>query len=310
LICSPFATESRSPAAILCYNGRNSDAGIAGSDGKESTAVAVRHETELYGPLKAYFEARGYEVKGEVMHCDMVAVKPDEGATLIVEMKKTFTLALLLQGVERLRLCDRVALAVERNRGKSGAVNQRFGDLAELCRLLGLGLLTVTFFKTKAPVVDVLCEPGDPPVRGMRRTRRERLQLEFRERSGDYNVGGSTKRKLVTAYREKALRCAWALREHGPLAPRRIAELTGNRNAGAFMRSDYYGWFERVERGVYRLRPAGEAALGEYADVVAAWLAARPLAEAADTTAAASAETPAAKPAGTRAQGGRHRGRK
>jgi len=265
--------------------------------------VAVRHETELYGPVKAFFEARGYEVKGEIMHCDMVAVKPEDGTTLIVEMKKTFTLALLLQGAERLRLCDRVVLAVERNRSKSGAVNQRFGDLAELCRMLGLGLLTVTFFKTKAPVVDVLCEPGDPPVRGMRRTRQSRLQLEFRERSGDYNVGGSTKRKLVTAYREKALRCAWALREHGPLAPRRIAELTGNRSAGIFLRNDYYGWFERVERGIYRLRPAGEAALAEYADVVAAWLAARPAAGAA---AAAAAET-AAKPAGARAKGGRRR---
>lgn len=237
--------------------------------------MAVKHETELYGPVKSFFEQRGYEVKSEVLHCDMVAVLPGGETTVIVEMKKTFTLGLLLQGVERLRLTGRVMLAVERNRMKTGAVNQRFGDLTELCRLLGLGLMTVTFFKTKKPVVEVLCEPGEPPVRGMRPKRQARLLSEFKERSGDYNVGGSTKRKLVTSYREKALRCAWVLREEGPSAPRRAAELTGFGQAARVLRDDHYGWFERVGRGLYRLRPAGEQALLDYADVVEAWLRGR-----------------------------------
>ncbi|PZD94296.1 hypothetical protein DNH61_17960 [Paenibacillus sambharensis] len=233
--------------------------------------MAVKHETELYTPVKAYYEKLGYEVKSEVLHCDLVAVKPGEEATVIVEMKKTFNLALLLQGVERLRLTDRVMLAVERNRKKSGAVNQRFGDLTELCRLLGLGLMTVTFYKTKAPAVEVLCEPGDPPARGMRRKRQSRLLTEFRERSGDYNVGGSTGRKLVTSYREKALRCAWALHKEGELPPRRVRELSGSPQAARILLNDYYGWFERVDRGVYRLRPQGVQALIDYADVVEAW---------------------------------------
>ncbi|EXX89485.1 hypothetical protein BG53_15610 [Paenibacillus darwinianus] len=244
--------------------------------------MAVKHETELYEPVKSFFEQRGYEVKSEVLHCDMVAVLPGGETTVIVEMKKTFTLGLLLQGVERLRLTDRVMLAVERNRMKTGAVNQRFGDLAELCRLLGLGLMTVTFFKTKKPVLEVLCEPGEPPVRGMRRKRQSRLLNEFKERSGDYNVGGSTKRKLVTSYREKALRCAWVLREEGPSAPRRTAELTGFGQAARMLRADHYGWFERVSRGLYRLRPTGEQALLDYADVVEAWLASRPAPASAD----------------------------
>jgi hypothetical protein len=238
---------------------------------KGDRTLAVTHETELYGPVKAFFEAQGYEVKSEIMHCDMVAIKPGEQSTVIVEMKKTFNLALLLQGIERLRLTDQVVLAVERNRKKSGAHNQRFGDLTELCRMLGIGLLTVTFFKTKAPVVDVLCEPGEMPIRKMRKMRQSRMLSEFRERSGDYNVGGSTKRKLMTAYRERALRCALALRNQGPMAPRQAAALTGNRQAGAMLRNDYYGWFERVERGLYRLRPAGELALAEHADILEAW---------------------------------------
>ncbi|MBB3108353.1 hypothetical protein FHS18_000381 [Paenibacillus phyllosphaerae] len=237
--------------------------------------MAVLHETELYPPIKRFLQARGYEVKAEVMHCDLVAIHPATGETVIVEMKKTFNLALLLQGVERLRLTDRVILAVERNRKKSGAVNQRFGDLAELCRMLGIGLMTITFYKTKAPVVEMLCEPGDLPVRGRRRMRESRLLTEFRERSGDYNTGGSTKRKLVTAYREKALRIAWALSTHGNLSPRKTAELTEIVRASHFLQKDYYGWFERVDRGVYRLKDAGAKAIVEHADVIDAWLQTR-----------------------------------
>ncbi|MFS0727241.1 DUF2161 domain-containing phosphodiesterase [Paenibacillus sp. 1P07SE] len=233
--------------------------------------MAVKEEAELYPPLKQFFEARGYEVKGEVKNCDLVAVRPGEEELLIVEMKKTFNLALLLQGVERLRLSDQVILAVERNRKKSGAHNQRFGELTELCRMLGLGLITVTFFKTKAPFIEVLCEPGELPRAGRRRTREARLLQEFRERSGDYNIGGIRSVQLVTAYRERALRCAWALQAAGTAAPRRVAELSGCSKAADILQKDYYGWFERVERGVYRLRPAGTAALEQYAEIIRRW---------------------------------------
>nr|WP_036720440.1 DUF2161 family putative PD-(D/E)XK-type phosphodiesterase [Paenibacillus harenae] len=235
--------------------------------------MAVSREEELYSPIKKYYEQLGFIVKSEVLHCDLVAIRPDQSETIIVEMKKTFNLALLLQGVERLRLNGQVVLAVERNRKKSGAHNQRFGDLTELCRMLGLGFMTVTFYKTKPPVIEILCEPGEPPQRGVRRRKQAKLLMEFKERSGDYNVGGSTRRKLVTAYREKALRCAHALQLSGPLAPREVSAITGYSRSGETLRANYYGWFERIERGKYKLRPEGAAALEEYRDVIAEWAA-------------------------------------
>lgn len=235
--------------------------------------MAVKREEELYEPIKHYYEQRGFTVKSEVMHCDLVAVHPERNETIVVEMKKTFNLALLLQGIERLRINSEVVLAVERNRKKSGAHNQRFGDLTELCRMLGIGLMTVTFYKTKAPVIEMLCEPGDPPNRGTRHRKRNRMLMEFKERSGDYNVGGSTGKKLVTAYREKALRCAHVLQKRGPSAPREVAVATGFSKSGDVLRSNYYGWFERMERGKYALLPQGVEALSEYADVLADWIA-------------------------------------
>ncbi|QAY65024.1 DUF2161 family putative PD-(D/E)XK-type phosphodiesterase [Paenibacillus protaetiae] len=231
--------------------------------------MAVQKEEELYQPIKTFYEKKGYIVKSEVMHCDIVAVKENE--TIIVELKKTFNLALLLQGVERLRLTDKVVLAVERNRKKSGAHNQRFSDLAELCRMLGIGLMTVTLFKTKPALVEMLCEPGELPVRHARVKQKAKLLREFRERSGDYNVGGSNGRKLVTAYREKSLKLALLIREEGPVSPSQAARATGNARCGEFLRNNYYGWFERISRGQYGLRKEGEAALIEYASVIENW---------------------------------------
>jgi hypothetical protein len=190
-----------------------------------------------------------------------------------VEIKKTFNLALVLQGMQRLKLSSDVYVAVERNRAKKGAVNQRWNELTGLCRQLGLGLLTVTHFKTKQPLVEILCKPagteGDHRTAAARPgSRRERLLREFHARSGDHNTGGSSRRKLVTAYREKALRVAAAMQGLGEAAPAQLARAAAVSGAAAILQRNYYGWFERVARGRYRLTPFGEAALGEYAAVL------------------------------------------
>ena len=43
-------------------------------------------ETDLYNPIKVFFEAKGYEVKAEVTDCDVVALKKDE-EPIIIELK-------------------------------------------------------------------------------------------------------------------------------------------------------------------------------------------------------------------------------
>src|SRR5262245_57371092 len=60
-------------------------------------------EASLYGPVKRFLEAQGFEVKGEVRGCDLVARRGDE-PPVIVELKLRFTLALVLQGIDRLAL--------------------------------------------------------------------------------------------------------------------------------------------------------------------------------------------------------------
>lgn len=259
--------------------------------------MAVKFETELYPPIKDFFKGRGYEVKAEIRGCDLVAYREDQADPTIVEMKKTFTLPLLLQGIDRQKTGSQVWLAVERNRSKKGAHNQRFNDLTSLCRRLNLGFLTVTFYKTKTPVIDVWCEPSFPmspnttqidvigvlqaaeamPVYqhstgGRRKAGSAKLMKEFNARSGDYNIGGSSKRKLITAYREKAIQCALSLHCHGPASPRQIREWTNCPTAGELLRSNYYGWFTRISKGIYNLTPSGLAGLVAFPEVTRAWV--------------------------------------
>lgn len=217
-------------------------------------------ETELYGPVKTFLEAQGYTVKAEVQDCDVVAVRGAE-EPVVVELKLQLSLALLLQGVDRQSITDSVYVAVPA--GKTARWKGQVKDAVRLCRRLGLGLLSV---RNGAVLVHV--DPGPYAPRKYKR-RRDLLLKEFQNRVGDPNTGGQTKRKIITAYRQDALRLAMYLADAGTVKPALARKELGVVKAAEILRSDYYGWFERVERGVYGLRPHGVAALETYADVVA-----------------------------------------
>ena len=222
-------------------------------------------ETDLYPPFKAFLEAQGYAVKSEVEGCDVVAFRGEE-PPVIVELKTAFSLSLVLQGIARQSVTDNVYLAVPRFSRRTGRRN----DALALCRRLGLGLVTVRL--APAPFVEALLDPAEYRPR-RRASGHGRLLREFQRRVGDPNEGGSTRRRIMTAYRQDALRCAAYLALHGPTKAAVVAGAVGVARAGIMMRVDHYGWFERpggTPRGFYGLTPRGRAALEEYADVVAA----------------------------------------
>jgi hypothetical protein len=205
---------------------------------------ARRREVDLYLPVKTFLERQGFEVKGEIGGCDVVAVRGDE-PPVIVELKLQFTLGLILQGVDRLRVSETVYVAVP-----ADAVRRR--GIRSLCRRLGLGLLVV---HGPRRAVEVAVEPG--PYRPPRdRRRAARLVAEHTRRAGDPTPGGTTRAPIMTAYRQEALRIAEAL-AGGPASVAALRERAAAPNAGRILARDPYGWFERVGRGTYRLRDAG-----------------------------------------------------
>lgn len=221
-------------------------------------------ETELYGPVKALLEGQGYEVKGEIGSCDLVAVRGDE-PPVIVELKLSFTLALVHQGIDRQGVTDNVYLAVPPFTGRSDRARLR--EAEALCRRLGLGLMTVR--AGDAPVVEVRLDPAEYRPR-KRKARAGRLLREFQRRVGDPAQGGSGRRgPMMTAYRQDALRCAILLDRDGPLKASILAARTRVPKARAILYRDVYGWFERVETGVYAITPKGTAALDAFGETVA-----------------------------------------
>jgi len=208
-------------------------------------------EADLYPDLKVYLEAQGYEVKAEIGACDLMARRGEE-PPLVVEMKLSFSLALVMQGVARQGLFDDVYLAVP---VAEKGWKLRYKDIVALCRRLGLGLLAVK----PGQGVEAHLDPA-PYVPRKNAARAGRLLREFERRVGDPNKGGTTGIKRVTAYRQDALRCLLAL-QGGALKASAVAQASGVARAAVLMRDDHYGWFERVERGIYALTPQGRAAI-------------------------------------------------
>jgi hypothetical protein len=217
-------------------------------------------EADLYAPIKRYLERQGYEVKGEIGPCDVVAVRGDEGP-VVVELKESFTLALVLQAVDRLALSDAVYVAFRVGKGKTATWRTRRKEVLGLLRRLGLGLLTVS---TKGEVEAVL-DPAPYTPRGSKR-RQARLLKEFEERVGDPEAGGSSSRPRLTAYRQDAIRCAVQLSGSGALKLSVLRERTGVSRVGPIVRDNHYGWFERVTIGHYALTPRGEEELRRWDD--------------------------------------------
>jgi hypothetical protein len=208
-------------------------------------------ETARYLPVKRFLEKLGFTVKGEIAGCDLVALSGSDPPIVVVgELKLSFNLELILQGVDRACACDEVWLAARLSeRGKGRESDARYRNL---CRRLGFGMLAVT----RSGDVEVLVSPTTSPRRDPKK--RSRLVAEHRRRKGDPALGGSTRAPIMTAYRQQALACAAAL----VAGPRRVRDVKQvSPDAPKILLHNVYGWFVRVERGVYALGEPGKAAL-------------------------------------------------
>jgi hypothetical protein len=227
----------------------------------------LRAESDLYEPIKAFLEGQGYVVKGEVRGCDLVALRGSE-PPVIVELKRSLTLGLLIQGVNRLAMTDRVYVAVPRpSPGSRSGASPYHRDARKLCRRLGLGLITVDWDRHAARPVEIVLDPL--PYRPRTSKRRAQLLLgEHERRLGDPNRGGISKRPIVTAYRQQALQCVLLLERNGPLEIAALRRLGAPAAAGRILLRNVYGWFERHGRALYGLSPSGRSALALYAEVL------------------------------------------
>ena len=205
-------------------------------------------ETDLAAPLYAHLAKEGYTVRSEVKDCDIAAVKGTD--LLIIEVKRNLNLALVVQAVRRQRLTDSVYVAIPRPSNKWKWWKESRGA-QHLLRRLELGLILVSRERGKPPV-EVVFHPL-PFARRKRAASRRAVLEEIAHRSADYNKAGSTRTKLATAYRESAIFIACCLQLLGKTSPAALRALGTGEKTLSILRFNAYGWFERVDRGVYGL---------------------------------------------------------
>src|SRR5262249_46450521 len=162
-------------------------------------------------------------------------------------------LGLVLQGVDRLTISAHVYLAV-------GQWPKRMKNVRKLCRRLGLGLIIVA-----ADRADVVLDPLPYRPRVNKR-KAGRLLGEHQRRVGYPTRGGRRPRfPLMPASRQEALRGAELWASHGPMGFAALRGAAAAPRGARIVQQDVYGWFERVERGVYAITPAGRRALEVFA---------------------------------------------
>jgi len=215
-------------------------------------------ESDLYLPLKQYLESQGYEVKGEICDCDVVAVRNEE-PTVIVELKLTLNLDVLLQGVDRLTLSSLIYIGIPHD-SKSFKKKRKLS--LRLLKMLGFGLILIN---SKSNKVEVLLDPSEYKPRKVKQ-KKEKLLGEFQSRIGDPNLGGmASKKGVLTSYRQKALKIALYLEKNKPVKASILAKELDLPKARDIMYKNFYGWFDRVSTGVYELSKKGK-------DEIVLWL--------------------------------------
>ena len=216
-------------------------------------------ESDLYQPVKDYLETHGYCVRGEVKHCDMVATKDDE--LIVVELKTSANMTLLVQATDRQSISSSVYVAIP----KPKRSNRHWRGIKRVLRRLELGLLVVNQGPSGCNVVKHF-DPI-PAQRKKNSKRRKAVIQEIADRSGDYNIGGVSRQKLVTAYRENAILIACCLEHLGPTSPKTLRQLGTGSKTTSILSQNHYGWFQRVERGVYKVTDAGAHEAAEYEEI-------------------------------------------
>lgn len=136
---------------------------------------------------------------GEVKDCDITASKGDE--LIIIELKRNLSIDLLIQAAKRQRITESVYIAIPKP--KYSVYTKKWKDLCFIIRRLELGLITISL-KNGVEQVNVVFEPYPFDRRkSMRLSGRKRRNIisEIDGRHGNYNVGGSTRTEIMTAYR-------------------------------------------------------------------------------------------------------------
>lgn len=222
--------------------------------------IKVTKETELYPPIKEHFQDLGYDVHGEVKDCDVVAIKDED--MIILELKLKFNLKLVYQCLDRKKSTKNVYAVIEAPKG--GLFNKDNKRMVDLLKRLEIGLFFVYFYES-GNKVEMILEPTTSSTR-MNKKKSASIKKEISKRSGSYNEGGARGGR-VTAFKEASIHVAVLLHIHGEKKISDLKKLGAPDNSQSILYHNYYGWFQRVTKGVYTLSDDGKNVIDEFKDI-------------------------------------------
>ena len=221
-------------------------------------------ESDLFGPIKTYFEAYGYECDGEVQDIDLYMEK--EGKSVAVELKQTFDFKALQQAALRQKIADTVFIGIFKPRD---LYSRSFQDKVYLLKRLGIGLIVVSKSTNQVEIVNEPVVKDLASFRARNAKKKKALSKEFQRRKTKNNVGGVHAKKLITSYREEALLVLDACVELGGEATTKDIRIVSNiPKTTSILYHNYYGWFENIRKGIYKVTEKGYFALEEFEDTI------------------------------------------
>merc|ERR1712193_413992 len=123
--------------------------------------------------------------------------------------------------------------------------DKKWREIATLLKRLELGLIIVNFLKTTTEV-EIVFHPSVYKIRKNNKLR-ESIIREINGRSGSYNVGGSVRQKIMTAYRENAIHIACYLEKYGELSPKKLSEMGTGSKTQSILSKNFYGWLKKFQ---------------------------------------------------------------
>ena len=218
-------------------------------------------ESDLFPYLKEYLETAGYTVRAEVNDCDIAATLGDE--IIIIELKLRLNLELIIQATDRQRIIDSVYVAVPKPSGR--AQKKRLKGVLHILRRLEVGLIFIEMDSKES--VKIIFHPKQFQRRKQSRRKRALLK-EISLRGKNRNVGGVTRRKIITAYRENVIQIAIYLKNLGETSAANLRKYGTGDKTSSILYSNFYKWFTRVDRGVYKLNERGAEEMMQWQDLV------------------------------------------
>ncbi len=220
--------------------------------------MAIEKESDLYLPIKLFLEEQGYAVQAEVKGCDVVGVRGDE--IIVIELKKQFSLKLVLQAIKRQEVCSSVYMAFPIT--KAIQARRRLNEIKALAKRLHLGLMFV-HDRPSGLLVEVPLLPNFDVFRTNIKAQKA-FTKELFSREHSVNTGGVTKQKVMTAHKERGLMLAAFLQVMGPRPLSEIKLYMNDPLVGATLSANHYGWYMRISRGVYGFDAQKEAEFHNY----------------------------------------------